>query len=292
MRPILFDLHWLGRDLPVHSYGVMLALGFTVAALVARSHARRIGVAPDVVGAVWFGLVISSLLGARLLFVLTNPTRYVPLCRAGLASGSASQALVDCTSALRLWEGGDLVFYGGAIGCLVFLAWYTRRRRLGFARTVDLLIPSVALGHAFGRVGCFLAGCCYGTASDVPWAVRYGRDSLAYQQLMADGRTDLGPTTPPLHPVQLYEAAGELALFFLLAGLLRKRRYDGQLFVVWLAGYGLLRFVLEWVRGDEERRFPIAHLSTSQTLALAAIGFAVAVELWSRRRRPAPISLA
>jgi phosphatidylglycerol:prolipoprotein diacylglycerol transferase len=284
MHPILFHIPWRGRELPIYSYGALLAIGFIVAAWVARRHARRIGEDPRIVGGVWIGLVLASLGGARLLFVVTNPARFVPICRAAIASGPTSRVLAACTQALRLWEGGDLVFYGGAIGCLVFLAWYTRRHGLGFARVLDLLIPSVALGHAFGRVGCFLAGCCYGAPSDGPWAVRFGRDSLAFAQLVAAGKLAPEAAPPPLHPVQLYEAAGELALFFALARLLPRRRYDGQAFVAWLAGYGLLRFALEFLRGDDERRYLLPHLSTSQSLALVAIAFALAVELWPRRR--------
>ncbi len=284
MHPILFQLHWLGREVPFASYGVLAAIGFAVAALVAHRHARSAGVDPRVVAGLWIGLVLASLIGGRLLFVATNPDRFVTLCRAGIASGSTAQALVGCTQALRIWQGGDLVFYGGVIGCLIFLAAYTRRSGLGFARTLDFLIPSVALGHAVGRVGCFLAGCCYGTASDAPWAVRFGRDSLAFEQLFAAGHIPFAVTTPPLHPVQLYEAAGELALFFLLVWLLPRRRYDGQVFLAWLGGYGLLRFALEWLRGDEERRYLLAHVSTSQSLALAAIGCALVVERWSRSR--------
>jgi phosphatidylglycerol:prolipoprotein diacylglycerol transferase len=232
----------------------------------------------------WLGLVLASLVGARLLFIATNPSSFVVQCRAGLASHATSRAIGACTQALRVWQGGDLVFYGGAIGCLLFLAVYTRRERVGFAATLDFLIPSVALGHAIGRVGCLLAGCCYGTPSAAPWAVRYGHDSLAFEQLFAAGKIPFAATTPPLHPVQLYEAAGELALFFVLARLLRRRRYDGQVFVAWLAGYGALRFALEWLRGDDERRYVLAHLSTSQTLALVAIVCAMIVECWPRPR--------
>jgi phosphatidylglycerol:prolipoprotein diacylglycerol transferase len=263
----------------------MLTAGFTVAALVARRHARLVGESPRIIAGLWLGLMIASLVGARLLYVATNPGRFVPFCRDAIASGSLAQALNTCGAALRFWQGGNLVFYGGSIGGVIFLAVYARLYGTSFPRLLDFLIPSVALGHAFGRVGCFLAGCCYGAPSDLPWAVRYGHDSLAFQQLASQGKIEFGPTTPPLHPVQLYEAAGELALFFLLASLLRRRRYDGQVFMAWLAGYGVLRFVVEGLRGDEERRFLVAHLSTSQTLAVFAIGCAIVVELWSRRRR-------
>ncbi len=265
MHPVLFHLAWSGRSIPIHSYGVALAAAFALAALVARRHARAIGEDPALVASVWLGLVVSSFIGARVLFVVTNPQRL-------------AEALVP-------WQGGDLVFYGGALGCLVFLAAWSRWRRVPLPRVVDLLIPSVALGHAIGRVGCFAAGCCYGAASDAPWAVRFPRESLAFQQLVADGTIAFGTVTPPLHPVQLYEAAGELALFFALSWLLARRRYVGQVFVAWLAGYGLLRIVTERFRGDEERRFVVAHLSTSQALALVALVVAVAVELASRRRR-------
>jgi phosphatidylglycerol:prolipoprotein diacylglycerol transferase len=214
--------------------------------------------------------------GARLVFVATNVPDYVRLCRDEH----------DCLRALRVWEGG-LVFYGGFFGALAVAVYYTRRFAMNFWRTADILAPSVALGHFFGRLGCFAAGCCWGkeaTGRALAWAVRFPSESLAFQDYVARGALpSSAEVTPPLHPVQLYEALGELTLFFALSLLGRRKRWDGQVLVAYLFGYAVLRFVVELFRGDAARKFVIGWLSTSQFLALVAAAFAAALLAWRRR---------
>lgn len=275
MRPVLFTVHAFSRDFALHTYGVAIAVAFLVAIFVGTRTAARSGEDPEKVRDLCFWLLVSSLIGARLVFLATNVPDYVRLCKEEH----------DCFRALRVWEGG-LVFYGGFFAALGVAVYYTRRHVMSFWRTADILAPSVALGHFFGRLGCFAAGCCWGKeASGVAlhWAARFPADSLAYQDYLArGGLRDFAEVTPPLHPVQLYEALGELALFFALSILGRRKRWDGQVLVAWLLGYALLRFVVELYRGDAARKFVFATLSTSQAIAIAAALFAVAL-LWWRR---------
>jgi phosphatidylglycerol:prolipoprotein diacylglycerol transferase len=275
LRPVLFTVHVLSRDFALHTYGLAIAVGFLVAIFVGTRTAARSGEDPDKVRDLCFWLLVSSLVGARLVFIATNIPDYVRLCRDEH----------DCFRALRVWEGG-LVFYGGFFGALLLAVWYTRRHAMNFWRTADILAPSVSLGHFFGRLGCFAAGCCWGKEASgraLAWAARFPSESLVFQDYFTRGALPSGAeVTPPLHPVQLYEAFGELALFFALSLLGRRKRWDGQVLVAWLLGYALLRFTVELWRGDAVRKFVVGWLSTSQALSLVAALLALAVLGWRR----------
>jgi phosphatidylglycerol:prolipoprotein diacylglycerol transferase len=276
LRPVLFTVHLFGQTLALHTYGVAIAAAFLVAIAVGTRTAARTGEDPDRVRDLCFWLLCSSLVGARTLFVITNLPEYARLCR---VDG-------DCLRALRVWEGG-LVFYGGFFGALATGWWYMRRHDLRFWRIADLLAPSVALGHFCGRLGCWAAGCCWGREAHGvarSWGARFGVDSLAFADYVARGA--LPPdaeVTPPLHPVQLYEAFGDLALFAGLYWLGRRKRWDGQVLCAYLAGYAALRFVVELWRGDAVRKFVLGPLSTSQAIALATLPVALALALHRRR---------
>ncbi len=270
-------------DLPVHSYGVAIAVGFVAAVALAQRQARREGLDPERVGDLAFWVLVSALAGSRLYFVLVNWNEYF-----------GSDALVETRLGrlprlLVLWEGG-LVFYGGFIAAALASLWYMRRHRMPFLRYADVVIPSVALGHFFGRLGCFGAGCCFGRASDadLPWLVRFPPGSHAYQALSRAGGALLAPgrlTTAPLHPTQLYEAAGELGLFLVLVLWTRpRRRFAGQLLATWLMGYAVLRTGVELLRGDVERGL-VAGLAVGQWTSLAV--FAAGAAVWAGGRRAA-----
>jgi phosphatidylglycerol:prolipoprotein diacylglycerol transferase len=274
MHPLLLDGRALGLQFELHTYGLAIATGFLVAILNGTRTARRLGEDAGAVRDLCFWLLVSSLVGARLLFLLTNLPAYVQLCREG----------GDCWRALRVWEGG-LVFYGGFFAALGTAWWFCRHFKLRFWRIADLLAPQVAIGHFFGRLGCFAAGCCWGRETSLPWAMRFGKGSVALADMQARGALDGAATqTPLLHPVQLYEALGELALFCVLSLWLRRKRYDGQILVGYLVGYALLRLLLELYRGDAARKFVVGALSTSQAIALATLGLGIGLA-WFRRAR-------
>ncbi len=287
MRPVLYSLHAFGQNFALHSYGLAIAAGFLIAIFLGARQARRVGEDPGQVQELCFWLLVSSLAGARLLFVLTNVPSYLETCAEGLRGQSMSQAVWACSRPLHVWEGG-LVFYGGFLSACGFAWWYARRRKMSFARTADILAPSVAIGHFFGRLGCYAAGCCWGTTTTQPWGVRFPSESLVFQQLVTEGKLSAAASfTPPLHPVQLYEAFGELVLYFVLSWYAPRKRYDGQVLVGWLAGYAVLRFVVELFRGDDVRRFVFAGLSTSQFIALCTLPLAFGLDRWWKRRRSA-----
>jgi phosphatidylglycerol:prolipoprotein diacylglycerol transferase len=269
MRPTLFELSLAGRNLALPSYGVLVTAGFAAGVWLAARQARRQGLDAGAVLDVCFWALVVGLAGSRLLFVAQHAGTFVRLCHAG-----------DCTAALRLWDGG-LVFYGGALAAGALVAIMARRRDWAFGQIGDLLAPSLALGHVLGRLGCFAAGCCYG--KPCAWGVAFPPGSVAYTQLMAEGAiSSAAALTPPLHPTQLYEAAGELLIFVGLLLWRRRQRFTGELVLLYALAYALLRGLVELFRGDSARGF-VGGVSIAQ-VASALIG-ALALALLVRGRR-------
>jgi phosphatidylglycerol:prolipoprotein diacylglycerol transferase len=273
--------------LPLHGYGLMIAAGFVAAIEVARREARRRGQDAERIGDLAFFVLVAALVGSRLYFVAVNWREY-----AGEHAWTTLGGL-RVPRVLVLWEGG-LVFYGGFIAAALTALWYLRRHRLPFLAYADTLIPSVALGHVFGRLGCFAAGCCWGRASGatLPWLVRFPPESLAYQAFAA--RPNAGEliaadhlATVPVHPTQLYEAMGELGLFLALVLWVRPRkRFDGQVLASWLLAYACLRTVVEAFRGDVERGV-VAGFGVGQWTSVAVLAAGALVWVIGRRRPPA-----
>jgi phosphatidylglycerol---prolipoprotein diacylglyceryl transferase len=273
--------------LPIHTYGLMIALGFIVAIALAQREARRRGQDAERIGDLAFWIIVAALVGSRLYFIAVNARDYLG-DNAFVVFGG-----VRLPRVLAVWEGG-LVFYGGFIAAALTAWWYLRRHRMSFLAYADTLIPSVAIGHFFGRLGCFAAGCCWGSVSHahVPWLAKFPPASLAYQafaqrpnaaELLAPDRL----TTLPVHPTQLYESFGELALFALLVFLVRPRkRFHGQVLATWLMAYAVLRTVVELFRGDVERGV-VAGLGVGQWTSIAILAAGAAVWALGRRRAAA-----
>ncbi|GEJ57709.1 prolipoprotein diacylglyceryl transferase [Anaeromyxobacter diazotrophicus] len=279
---------WLGLldgpvALPLHTYGLMIAAGFVAGVALAQREAKRRGLDGERVGDLAFYVLLAALVGSRLYFIGVNWRDYVG------ESAFMSFHGLRLPRALALWEGG-LVFYGGFIAAALAAWAYLRRHRMAFLPYADALIPSLALGHFFGRLGCFSAGCCWGSVSHahLPWLVRFPPESLAYQTFAgrADGAALLAAdrlTTLPVHPTQLYEAFGELGLFAWLALWVGpRRRFDGQVLAAWLMAYAVLRTVVEVFRGDVERGV-VAGLGVGQWTSLVI--FALGAGVWAIGRR-------
>jgi phosphatidylglycerol:prolipoprotein diacylglycerol transferase len=241
--------------LPLHTYGLLIAGGFIVGIWLAQREGKRRGQDPEKIGDLTFWILVAAFVGSRVYYVLVNWRDYF---EAGTFLASTSFGRIP--RVLVVWEGG-LVFYGGFIAS-VLVAWlYMRRHGMHFLAHADTLIPSVALGHFFGRLGCYSAGCCWGDVAHahLPWLVRFPPQSLAYQTFAARAMPDAflaadRSATLPLHPTQLYESFGELGLFLLLAMVVRPRkRFHGQVLATWLVLYAVLRTVVENFRGDVER---------------------------------------
>ncbi|PKL52031.1 MAG: prolipoprotein diacylglyceryl transferase [Nitrospira bacterium HGW-Nitrospira-1] len=243
MFPVLFKI----GPLTIHTYGFLVAIGFLVALMLAVREAKRKDIPNESITDVGFYALLSGIIGARLFFILTNWQRYM-------------EHPIDM---VKIWEGG-LVFYGGMLFALPTVIWFAKKRGLPLWRTADVWAPSIAIGHAIGRLGCFCAGCCHGRpAEGLPWAVTFTNpDSLAI----------IGT---PLHPTQLYESAAEFLNFLILITLRRRQSFNGQLFWMYILNYSIIRSVVEIFRGDAIRGFLFPGLSWSQ--AISVVMFVTAV---------------
>jgi phosphatidylglycerol:prolipoprotein diacylglycerol transferase len=266
--PLLFSFRIAGREVSIASYGVLIAVGLAAAIALAYRRARSDGFDPGRVLDLAFWMTLSGFLGARVLYAVVNAGDYVRACVSPGEPRTMGEALWDCTRVVRVWEGG-LVFYGGVAAAALVAFRFARTEGWSFASVGDLFAPPLALGHAFGRLGCFLAGCCFGKPSAAAWAAHFPRTSVAFDELAASGAVAPGAdVTPGLHPTQLYEAFGDFALFAALYALgPRLRRRSGATLLVYLGGYAALRFAVEMFRGDAGRRF-VAALDTPRLAAL------------------------
>jgi len=259
MHPILVDLGFYR----VPSYGVLVATGVLLGLLTLKRRADRAGLDGTRLVDVGLWLVIWALVGAKGLLVLVELPRY----------------LRDPADLIGLMRAGG-VFLGGFAAAVAAGIVLFRRYHLPALATMDVIVPSVALGQAIGRLGCLLAGCCWGSRCSLPWAVTYTDPAAA---------SNVGtPLNVPLHPFPAYEALFDLALFLGLDLLYRRRPAAGRVFASYLLAYGAGRFLLEWVRGDAARGFVLAGaLSTSQLIAAAMVVLGAALHVWiTRRRRP------
>lgn len=260
MHPILFE----ARGVTIYAYGVILAAAYLIGLQFTLVRARARGLDAQRVMDLGIWVIVSALVGAKLLLALQYPRQY-------LMSGAGLLEL------LRV--GG--VFYGGLIAAIFAAIWSLWRYGLPLWTTGDAIAPAIALGHAVGRLGCLMAGCCFGRATTVPWAITF-HDRAA--------ETVVGtPIGVPLHPTQLYEAGAELLILGVLLVFERRGRpFPGRTFWSYILLYGVSRFVIEFYRGDS-RGVLFGTLSTSQSLSVILVPVAmVMLYLLGRRTRPAP----
>src|SRR5262245_45716372 len=167
------------------------------------------------------------------------------------------------------------VFYGGLLAALGVAILLVKRYQLRIWTTADLFAPGIALGHVVGRLGCLMAGCCYGTPTSMPWAITFTNPLAA-----SNVGTPLGI---PLHPTQLYDAGAELLILgVLLATERRGKPFEGRTFWLYMLLYGISRFIVEFYRGDD--RGVIMGVSTSQFVSLLVVPLAIVMLLRLRRR--------
>ena len=257
MHPILFEI----GGFPVYTYGVLLAAAYLLGLQFARVRALARALDANKVMDLGIWIIISALIGAKLLLLIVD-------------FDSFRQNPRELLTLLR--SGG--VFYGGLIAAVAVAFWYLRRYRLPVWTVCDAFAPGIALGHVIGRMGCFFAGCCFGRATSVPWAVTF---TNTYANENAGT-----PLNVPIHPTQLYEAGAELAILGLLLWLERRwRPFPGRTFWSYLLFYGVTRFIIEFYRGDA--RGMVGDLSTSQFVSVLLVPLSI-IMLIVLARRPAP----
>ena len=265
----MFAHEW--KSVPIFSYGVMLGTSMVVGWFLALRLAKQDGIPSEQAGAIYMWTAVWSIIGARVLYVITEWQEFAnPLD-------------------IFLLNKGGLVAYGGMIGGFL-TSWYgCHKRKIRLLRWADVSAPSVVLGTAITRIGCLLFGCDYGRRSDLPWAIRFPADSPAWQDHVGHFGLDKGsPLSYPVHPTQIYEFLASLAVFGLCMYLRRVRRFSGEVFVGWVMGYGILRSIIEFYRGDSDRG-TVGPLSTSQFIGLVStVAVAFLLVLLIRRYKADP----
>jgi len=255
MFPRLFEI----GPLSVYTYGVLLAAAYLLGLQLALVRARQRGLDPQRVMDLGILVIVSALVGAKLLLIVTD-----------FAYFRANPA--DLFSLVR--SGG--VFYGGLILAVLSAFWYLRRHSLPFWTTTDVFAPGIALGHVVGRFGCLFAGCCWGRPASVPWAITFTNPLAA--DLVGT------PLNIALHPTQLYEAGAELLiLVFLLAFERKGRSYPGRTFWAYMLLYAISRFVIEIFRGDP-RGVVFGVMSTSQFISVVLAPLSIVMLIVLSRR--------
>ena len=235
MHPILFKI----GPITIYTYGVLIATAFFLGLALAARQARVEGEDPQKIMDLSFYILISAIVGSRLLYIVVEYKEYIS----------------NPLRIFKVWEGG-LVFYGGFIMAMAVVIIYIRKHEMNLWKVGDILAPSVAIGQGVGRLGCFFAGCCYGRETDVPWAF-----------IFKDPNT-LAPMDVHLHPTQLYDSANGFIIFAILLILRKFKKFGGQLFWTYSLLYAVGRFIVEIFRGDERGFVIESFLSTSQFIAI------------------------
>lgn len=274
MHPILVQI----GDFFIGTYGLFVALGLLVGLFVSDRRAQRNGVDRNLILDLALIGVVAGIVGARLTYILVN-----------------FRAFLD-DPAGHIFTRQGFVFGGGMILAVIICVIYVWRKGERVWKVADIIAPAIPLGHGIGRIGCFFAGCCWGGVCEVPWAVTFPkvigpggeRMGFVYEEHLHAGL--IGPEAQrslPVHPVQLYESLGLILLSVALFWLWKRRRFEGQIFLAYLLAYPVIRFFLEFFRGDSERGV-YGPFSTSQYLSLGV--FVIALGFWfaNLSNRPLP----
>jgi phosphatidylglycerol---prolipoprotein diacylglyceryl transferase len=249
MHPVLFG--------PIKSFGFLLAVSFALGIWLAARRGRKAGIAPETIYDLSFVIFVASIVGVRLLHVLTHLDEYSS----------------NWLKVFQLTQGG-LILHGGLV-LAVLASWYfCRRRKLAWLRIADLMLPSVALGIGVTRIGCFLAGCCFGTPCDVPWAVHFPPTAPAFQQFGPQG----------VHPTQLYSSLGGFLIFAALLLWERRSARPGETMGRFMLLYGVVRFSIDFLRYYEPDQRWFLDLSQSQWLSFGLVVTGILI-LWRAARR-------
>jgi len=248
MHPVLFKI----GNFPIASYGVMNMLGYLAGLYYLISRRDKIGIDKDTLWNILFITIFGAIVGGKLMYIIVSWGELGPTFAAKMANIAANFRY-------------GFVFYGGFIVALAALLVYLKKKKLPLLKTGDFLIVALPLGHAIGRIGCFLAGCCYGRPTNVPWAAHFTNpDSLVPPSLRGVG----------LHPTQLYETAANLVIFAILHFAYKRKHKEGSVIALYAICYGVARFIIEFFRGDDRGQF-IMGFSPSQVVCIFVVAIAL-----------------
>lgn len=241
-------------SLKIYAYGLMIGLGIFFGVIyLYQTGKKEIGLTDTLVNRLLIYLVLAGVIGGKVLLFFEAPSFYF-------------------NNPGKLLSGNGFVFYGSLIFCMATLIWFIRKHKLPLKPTFDLIAIVTCIVHAFGRLGCFMAGCCYGTPSNGLFSVTYTNAASS------------APLGCALHPVQLYEVAGIVIVLIILLWVKRNKTYPGQVFAVYVMLYPMVRFITELFRGDEQRGYLFNEL-LSHSQFISVLIFATGLFLWMRWRK-------
>ncbi len=251
MHPVLFNFF----NIKIYTYGFFMAIAFLMGLIFIKKEAARYGESPEKMGDLAFYIIISGIIGARIFYIMTDFKAYIahPL------------------EMFKIWNGG-LTFYGGFIAAFLTTIIYLKKHKMSVLKTMDIMAPGLALGHFFGRIGCFFAGCCYGRECELPWSIVFtNADTLA-------------PAHVHLHPTQLYSALNNLIIFIILLLIRKYKKFTGEIFLIYIFLYGITRSIVEMFRGDYRGHVFFNYVSISQIIGISAALCALAGFIYMRRK--------
>jgi len=254
LHPTLFSI----GPLKIHTYGVLIAFGILLALFYLSKQAKYNGLGYQKILDITIYLVLSGILGARIFYVIIEYRNFEG----------------DILGIFKIWEGG-LVFYGGFLTAFATGYFLIKKNKLPIWKPLDLFAPAIPLAHTLGRFGCFFAGCCYGKETNILWAVTFKNpDSLAQPVLNI-----------PVHPTQIYESLSNFIIFLFLNWFQKFKKFDGQIAWTYIILYSVMRFTVEFFRGDERGFVLNGLLSTSQLISLILIVFAIFMMTIMRKKK-------
>lgn len=256
MHPILIRI----GTFYIPTYGVLVALGFLAGLAITLRLARRIGLPPEKITNLAVYCAIAGIVGAKLFMFLFDLGDYI--------RNPSEIFSLETLQAAGVW-------HGGFIAAFLIAVLYVRRHHLPAFPTMDAFAPGIALGQAIGRLGCFAAGCCWGTECTLPWGVRFRSDEAAPV-----------PLDNTLHPVQLYESVADLIIFGILYGQFTRNHRAGTVIGYYLVLYSTARFIIEFFRVHEQAL--VGPFSITQWIALALLAVGAVILLYGRRTVLAP----
>ena len=253
----------------ISSYGFMLVVAFVTTYILIRRDGKLLGWPPELAQDIVFWAAIGGILGSKVYFLIE---------RIGRGAGANLLGLWDVIAGIftlspqRIVDGiqnfgSGLVFFGGLLGGILAVTLLLRRKKMSWLSTADVLSPYLILGYAIGRIACFLAGCCHGIPSELPWAMAFPEGAE--------------PTTVPVHPTQLYEVTLGFIIFAFLYWYRPRARFAGQVFSLYLILAGMERFFIEFIRTNE--RYFLG-LTGAQFFGIIIVGIGGFLLYWLPRR--------
>jgi phosphatidylglycerol---prolipoprotein diacylglyceryl transferase len=252
MYPELFHI----GGLTIYSYGLCILIGVVVAYWFFYKASKPFGLNSDKVSEMFLWCIVGVFAGGKLFFFFENPTYY---------AAHLGEFFSDF--------GSGFVFYGSFLVTVPILIWWFRKQKLPVWEMFDLIGIGGALVHGFGKLGCFMAGCCHGKVCKTGWGIVFNHP-----------KTHAEPAGVPLYPIQLWDAAIIFSAVLIMFWMRKRKSFSGQLFLIYGIWYAIGRFITEYFRGDEERGYLFnGLLSHSQLIALLVFAAAAGIYIWRYR---------